>query len=105
MLLLHYLLQYLNFQGNLLTQVNRSMFECLVNLRGLNLTENVRLSSITDDAFSPFKTSLIRLSFDQTNLSQINPAVVNTLENSGLYVWAGNNPWNCDCRLQVKTKC
>lgn len=84
-----------------MVEVNQNMFENLSNLRGLNLTQNIHLNSIPDNSFETLKESLTRLSFDKTNITQLNPEAINVLKNSDLYVWAGSNPWNCDCALQV----
>ena len=77
------------------------MFEHLSDLRGLNLTGNTALESIHESTLVPLKSSLIRFSFDKCNFSNIDPDAISILENNGLYIWAGTNPWNCNCKIQV----
>ena len=79
------------------------MFRHLDKLLSLNLTENPRLNSISNSALEPFERTLIRLSFDKCTLTNLDPTVINSLQNENLYIWGGSNPWNCDCKLEVCT--
>lgn len=81
------------FESNTLDQ--------MPSLYGLTVTNNKQLVSIADDAFTSFAPTLQRLILDGCGLTTLNPEVITTLTNPGLYVWLGDNPWNCDCDLQV----
>ena len=72
------------------------------SLYGLTVTNNKQLVSIADDAFSSFSKTLERLILDGCGLTTLNPEVITGLTNKNLYVWLGDNPWNCECDLQVK---
>ena len=101
---LTFLLLQCFYQKNHLSKVDEDMFQYLTDLRGLNLTENLRLNSIATSSFDPFASTLYRLSFDKCSFTNLDPAVINKLEHNNLFIWAGDNPWICNCNLEVENE-
>jgi len=93
-------LNWLDVSENDLTGFESNTLDQMPSLYGLTVTNNKQLVSIADDAFTSFAPTLERLILDGCGLTTLNPEVITTLTNPGLYVWLGDNPWNCDCDLQ-----
>lgn len=79
-----------------------SHFASAKNLVILGLNYNKELSFISDNAFASQQYTLQRLYLDNCALSTTNGKALGSLQHPNVYVTLSDNPWNCNCELQVK---
>lgn len=77
------------------------MFSGLTKLEAIFLTGNSELSTIETESMTSSAETLRRLLLDSCKLSNLDPNFLKKFTNDDFYVWLGENPWNCDCNLQV----